>query len=184
MSLWYLPKKKGVFWGCLSRKFRRQILHIPGFLFFLVISSKDINETGIIFSYLFHLLWYERACPSPMPFFTTSETVVRCFSFMPTFPKLTGICMLGIRIWPVLEGILSAATTFWRVVVFEIGLPKLLPYLWIPEDRWAFESTWFRFFSVFLLQCSYYCLLHSFKSSESLPIGSFSYLSSPFLLNR
>ena len=34
-----------------------------------------------------------------------------------------------------IEVILSAASTCWRVIVLEIGIPKLLPYLWIPEGR-------------------------------------------------
>ena len=69
--------------------------------------------------------------------------------------------MLGVRIRPVLEGILSDATTCWRVIVLEIGILKLLPYSWIPEDRWWFESSWLWFFCIFLFQCSCFCLSYS-----------------------
>ena len=81
-----------------------------------------------------------------MTLLTTSETVVWCLSFTPRFPRLGRIWMLGIRIWPVLEVILLIATTCWRVVVIEIGSPKLLTYSWILGSRWGFESTWFWYF--------------------------------------
>ena len=57
--------------------------------------------------------------------------------------------------------VLSAANTCWRVFVLEIDIPKLLPYLWIPEGRWGFESAWFWFFCIFLFQCSCFCLSYS-----------------------
>ena len=41
------------------------------------------------------------------------------------------------------------------------GIPKLLPYSWIPEGRWGFESAWFWFFCIFLFQCSCFCLSYS-----------------------
>ena len=138
----------------------------PGFLFSLVISSKDLCETGISVTFyfiFFRILFSFRACPSPMPLLTTSRTVVFCLSSMPRFPRLAGIWMLVILIVPAFEGILPAATTCWRVVVPEIGIPKLLPYLWIPESRCGLESIWFQFFCVFLFQCSCFCLLVVFS---------------------
>ena len=41
------------------------------------------------------------------------------------------------------------------------GIPKLLPYSWIPEGRWGFESAWFWFFCIFIFQCSCFCLSYS-----------------------
>ena len=102
------------------------------------------------------------ACPPPMPLFTTSETVDCCLSFMPRFPRLAGVWMLGIWIGPVLEEILPTATTCWRVIVLEISIPKLWPYSWIPEGRWGFQSVWFHFFCIFLFQFSGFCLSYSF----------------------
>ena len=54
LLLSYFPKKKGVFWGHLSQKCRRQITHITQFFFSLVISSKGLNKTGI--SVTFYLI--------------------------------------------------------------------------------------------------------------------------------
>ena len=129
--------------------------------------SIELNWYPISWKFLFTPFWMKSfilssvvwlfsfwACPSPMPLFTTSETVVCCLSFTTRFPRLAGIWILGIRIGPVLEGILCAATTFWRVIVLEISILKMLPYSWIPEGRWGFESTWIRFFCIFLFQCS------------------------------
>ena len=93
--------------------------------------------------------------------FTTCETVVCCLRFTPRFPRLPGIWMLGVQIWPVLERILSVVTTCWRIIVLEFGIPKLLPYSWIPEGRWGFESAWFWFFCIFIFQCSCFCLSYS-----------------------
>ena len=120
-------------------------------------------ETGRVggkFSTFIRICNYS-ACPSPMPLITTSEAVICCLNFTPRFPRLAGIWMLGVPIRPVLEGILSAATTCWRVIVLEIGISKLLSYSWILEGRWGFESAWFWFFCIFLFQCSCFCLSYS-----------------------
>ena len=98
------------------------------------------------------------ACSSPVHLFTTSETVVWCLGFTPRFTRLAGIWLLGMQTGPVLEGIVSVATTFWKVIVLEIAIPKLLPYSWIPEGRWGFESYWFWFFCGFLSQYTCFCL--------------------------
>ena len=134
------------------------------FLFPSTISMKGLNEIVILDTFYFIFcsmtisLW---ACPSPMPLLTTSEAVIYRLVFMPKSPRFAGIWMLGVRIWPVLERILSAATTCWRVIVLEICIPKLLPYSWIPGGRWGFESAWFWFFCIFLYQCSCFCLSYS-----------------------
>ena len=157
------PKKKGevAFHGNVGARF----FILPGFLFSLIISVKGFNETVIkvlpfILFFLLCLISFW-ACPSPTSLFTTSETVAYCLSFMSSFPRLAGIWMLGIHIGSVLEGMVSAATTCWRVIVFEIGIPKLLPYSWIPEGRWGFESAWFWFFCILLFRCSCFCLSYS-----------------------
>ena len=109
-------KRKIAFHGNVDVKF----FMFPDFLFSLVMSSKGLNETGINVAFyfiFFFILFSFRACPSPMSLLTTSKTVVFCLSFMPRFPRLTEIWMLGIRIVPAFEEILSAATTCWRVVV-------------------------------------------------------------------
>ena len=88
--------------------------------------------------------------------------------------KIGWIWLLMMRIGPVLEGILSVATTFWRVIELEIGILKLLPYSRIPEGRWgclkAPDFSVFFFFSALVSTC---CIL--LQPSESLPIGCFSY---------
>ena len=83
--------------------------------------------------------------------------------------------MLGVPIRPVLEGILSAATTCWRVIVLEISIPKALPirgFQRVDEGLKAldFDFCVFFFFSALFSACR--ILL---QSSESVPIGSFSY---------
>ena len=134
------------------------------FLFPSTISMKGLNEIVLIDTFYFMFcsmtisFW---ACPSPMPLLTTSEAVIYCLGFMPRSPRFAGIWMFGVRIRPVLERILSAATTCCRVIVLEIGIPKLLPYSWIPKGRWGFESAWFWFFCIFLFQCSCFCLSYS-----------------------
>ena len=90
-----------------------------------------------------------------------SSNLLSQFHAMPRFPRLVGIWMLVVRIRPVLEGILSAATTCWRVIVLEIGILKLLPYSWISEGRWVFESAQFWFFCIFLFQCTRFCFSYS-----------------------
>ena len=53
MLLLFFPKKKDVFWSCLSWKCRCQILHIPRFFFPLIISIKGLNETVISVTFYF-----------------------------------------------------------------------------------------------------------------------------------
>ena len=168
------PKKKGevAFHGNVGARF----FILPGFLFSLIISVKGFNETVIkvlpfILFFLLCLISFW-ACPSPTSLFTTSETVAYCLSFMSSFPRLAGIWMLGIHIGSVLEGMLPAATTCWRVIVLEIGIPKLLPYSWIPEGLKVpdFDFSVFFFFAALVSACR--ILL---QSPELLPIVSFSY---------
>ena len=131
----------------------------PGFLFSLIISITGLNETVISLFILSFVVWLFSfwTCPSPTPLFTTSETVVCCFSFAPRFPRLARIWMLGIRIGSVLERILSTA----RVIGLEIGIPKLLLYSWILKSRWGFESAWFWVFCILLFRSSCFCLSYS-----------------------
>ena len=37
--------------------------------------------------------------------------------------------------WTCIGSDAAATTTCWRIVVFEIRIPKLLPYSWITEGR-------------------------------------------------
>ena len=37
--------------------------------------------------------------------------------------------------WTCIGSDAAATTTCWRIVVFEIHIPKLLPYSWITEGR-------------------------------------------------
>ena len=110
-----------------------------------------------------------------MPLLTAPKAVVCRLSLMPRFPRLAGLWMLGILTGPVLEGILSTATTCWRLIVFEIGIPTLLPYSWILEGRWGFENASFHFFCIFSFQCLDSACRILLQPSESLPIGLFLY---------
>ena len=77
------------------------------------------------------------------------------------------------------------ATLCWRVVVFQIGIPKLLPYSWIPEEArvWKYVILSFLCFSfsmlLFLLIVFYYSHLNS---SQSAHFHILLQLSSPLLL--
>ena len=110
-----------------------------------------------------------------MPLLTTSEAIICCLGFTPRFPRLAGIWMLGVQIRPVLEGILSAATTCWRVIVIEMAFRNCCPirgFRRVDEGLKAldFDFSVFFFFSALVSACR--ILL---QSSESLPIGSFLY---------
>ena len=141
----------------------------PVSLLSLAMSSKGLSKTGISVTFyfiFFRILFSFRACPFHMPLLSTSQTVVFCLSLMPRFSTLAAIWMLGIRIVPAFEGILSTAITCWWVVVLEIGILKLLAYSWIPERRCELKSIWFQFFCVFLFQCSCFCLLVVFSCNH------------------
>ena len=148
-----------------------------GFLFPFIISFYFIFcGTNVFF-------W---SMPISNAVFTTSETVVCCLRFTPRFPRLAGIWMLGVQIRPVLEGILSAATTCWRVIVIEMAFRNCCPirgFRRVDEGLKAldFDFSVFFFFSALVSACR--ILL---QSSESLPIGSFCILlqlPSPLMLN-
>ena len=85
--------------------------------------------------------------------------------------------------WTCIGSDAAATTTCWRIVVFEIHIPKLLPYSWITEGRWGFESTLFRFFcfsfSVLLFLFVIFSYIH-LDRPQSAPLGSLLQLGSPF----
>ena len=108
-------------------------------------------------------------CPSPMPLFNTSETVVWCLSFTPRFPRLAEIWMLEVDLyWKgyclLLE--YSCLKSAFRNYCPIRGFRSVDEGLKAPD----FDFSVFFFFRALVSACHIV-----FQSSESLSIDSFSY---------
>ena len=149
----FFPKRKVFFEVAFHLNVGVRFFIFSGFLFPFIMSIMALNEIVIMVTFYFFL------CGMTVFFLgiSISNSLVHHIQSSSLLSQFHAkVSKIG---WNL--DVLSAANTCWRVFVLEIDIPKLLPYLWIPEGRWGFESAWFWFFCIILFQCSCFCMSYS-----------------------
>ena len=162
MFLSFFPKSKVFFEVAFHGNVDVRFFIFSGFLFPFIVFMKDLNE--IVVTVTFYFIFCGMTVFFVGMFISNALSHhIRSSSLLSQFHvKVSKIgWKLGVRIWPVLEGIPSAATICWKVIVLKIGIPELLPYSWILEGSWGFESAWLWSFCIFLFQWSCFGLPYS-----------------------
>ena len=158
----FFPKRKVSFEVAFHGNVGIRFSVFPGVFFSFIISIKGLNETVISDTVYFIL------CSMTVFFLgmSTSNAPVHHIwnsSLLSQFHAKVSKTGWNLDVWDTNRTCIGRDTVCCYYLLESNGAWnwQLLPYSWIPEGRWRFESAWFKFFCIFLFQWSGFCFLYS-----------------------